>query len=167
MRLWPRLKNFKLDFLVIWKTFFNSSSEQIKIAFSTYINYNVIVNGIFFYCERVFSKILGHFIKLQVSNVWLELWMYQTTHDYFQIISCFVNFPSYVIEISRKYSLFFLSLFAHNLRNIKCLPWSGACKIIYNFIFLNYCNTGTTSVKKWSLNIIISVFSSKQHFLIS
>ena len=154
MRLWPRLKNFKLDFLVIWKTFFNSSSEQIKIAFSTYINYNVIV-------------ILGHFIKLQVSNVWLELWMYQTTHDYFQIISCFVNSPSYVIEISRKYYLFFLSLFAHNLRNIKCLPWSGACKIIYNFIFLNYCNTGTTSVKKWSLNIIISVFSSKQHFLIS
>ena len=88
--------------------------------------------------------------------------MHQTTHHCFQIIACSHNFPPYAIEILMKYSLFFLRVFAHNLRNIKCLLWSGACEIIYNFIFLNYFDTGTISVKEWSLNVIISVFSSKQ-----
>ena len=39
-------------------------------------------------------------------------------------------------------------MYAHNLRNIKCLLWAGACDIIYNFIFLNYFYTGTISVKE-------------------
>ena len=58
------------------------------------------------------------------------------------------NFPPYVIEILMKYSLFFLRVFAHNLRNIKCLLWAGACEIIYNFAFLNYFDTGTITVKE-------------------
>ena len=102
----------------------------------------------FFYCEWVFSKILSHFTKLQVSNVWLGLGMYQIIHDYFQIIACSDNFPPYVTEILMKYSLFFLRVFAHNLRNITCLLWSGDCEIIYNFIFLNYFDTGIVSVKE-------------------
>ena len=61
---------------------------------------------------------------------------------------CSDNFPPYVIEILMKYSLFFLRVFGHNLRNIKCLFWEGAFEIIYNFIFLNYFDTGTISVKK-------------------
>ena len=96
---------------------------------------------VYFHCERVFSKILSHF-------VWLGLGMHQTDHDCFQIIACSDNFPPSVIEILFKYSLFFLRVFAHNLRNIKCLLWSGACEIIYNFIFLNYFDTGTISVKE-------------------
>ena len=76
------------------------------------------------------------------------LGMHQATHDCFQIIACSNNFPRYVLEILMKYSLFFLKVFAHNLRNIKCLLWAGACEIIYNFIFLNYFNTGTISVKE-------------------
>ena len=72
--------------------------------------------------------------------------MHQTIHDCFQIIVCSDNFPPYAIEILMKYSLFFLRVFAHNLRNMKCLLWAGACEIIYNFI--NYFNTGTISVKE-------------------
>ena len=96
---------------------------------------------VYFHCERVFSKILSHF-------VWLGLGMHQTDHDCFQIIACSDNFPPSVIEILFKYSLFFLRVFAHNLRNIKCLLWVGACEIIYNLIFLNNFNTGTISVKE-------------------
>ena len=73
--------------------------------------------------------------------------MHDTTHDCFQIIACSDNFPPYVIEILMKYSLFFLRVYCHSLRNIKCLLWAGACEIIYNFIFLNYFDTGTVSVK--------------------
>ena len=159
-KLWLKISTFsKVDFLVIWKTFFNSSSKQIKTVFSTYINYDVITNDIFS-LWRVFSNNLSHF-------VWLGLGMHQTNHDCFQIIACSDNFSPYVTEILIKYSLFFLRVFAHNLRNMKCLLWAGACEIIYDFIFLNYFNTGTVSVKEWSLNVIISVFSSKQHFRIS
>ena len=71
-----------------------------------------------------------------------------STHDCFQIIACSDNFPPYVIEILIKYSLFFLRVFAHNLRNIRCLLWAGACEIIYNLIFLNYFDAGTISVKE-------------------
>ena len=67
--------------------------------------------------------------------------MHQTAHDCIQIIACSDNFSSYVNEILMKYSLFFLRLFAHNLRNIKCLLWAGAFERIYNFIFLNYTGT--------------------------
>ena len=76
------------------------------------------------------------------------LGMHQTTHDCFQTIACSDDFPPYVIEILMKYSLFFLRVFAHNLRNIQCLLWAGACEIIYDFIFLNYFDTGTISVKE-------------------
>ena len=90
--------------------------------------------------------------------------MHQSTHDVSKSLpdnfDCSDNFPPSVIEI-----LMFLRVFAHNLRNIKCLLWvAGACEIIYNFIFLNYFDTGTLSVKEWSLNVTISVFSTKQHF---
>ena len=61
---------------------------------------------------------------------------------------CSDNFLPYVIEILMKYSLSFLRIFAHNLRNIKCLLWAGACEIIYDFIFLNYFDTGAISVKE-------------------
>ena len=81
--------------------------------------------------------------------------------------NCSDNFPPYVIEILMKYSLFFLRVFAQNLRNIKCLPWAGACEIICNFIFQNYFDTGTISVKEGSLNVTISVFSTKQNLPIS
>ena len=94
------------------------------------------------------------------------LGMHQTTHDCFYIIACSGNFPPYVIEVLMKYSLFFLRAFAHNL-NIKCFLWAGDCEIIYNFIFLNYFDIGTISVKESSLNVIISVFATKQHFSIS
>ena len=67
--------------------------------------------------------------------------MHQTTH--FQ-----KHFPPCVIEILIKYSLFFLRVTAHNLRNIKYLLWAGACEIIYNLIFLNYFDTGTIRVKE-------------------
>ena len=72
--------------------------------------------------------------------------MHETTHDCVQIIACSDNFLP--IEILMKYSLFFLRVFAHNLRNIKCFLWAGACEIIYNLIFLNYFDTGTISVKE-------------------
>ena len=157
-KLWLKIWTFsKLNFLVIWKTFFNSSSEQIKTAFSTYINYNVIKNGIFL-LQKGFLKNFKPFC--QIPSLKCMAW---TTHC-FQTFTCSDNFPPCVIEILMKYSLFFLRVFAHNLRNIKCLLWVGACEIIYNLIFLNNFNTGTISVKEWSLNVIISVFSSKQHF---
>ena len=78
----------------------------------------------------------------------LALGMHQTTHDCFQIIACSDNFSPYAIEVLMKYSLFFLRVFAHNLRNIKCFLWAGACGIIYDFIFLTYFDTGTISVKE-------------------
>ena len=71
-----------------------------------------------------------------------------STHDCFQITACSDNFPPYVIEILIKYTLFFLKVFAHNLRNIRCLLWVGACEIIYNLIFLNYFDAGKISVKE-------------------
>ena len=74
--------------------------------------------------------------------------MHQTTHDCFQITACSDNFPPYVIEILMKYSLFFLRVFAHNLRNIKCLLWTNAWEIIYNFNFLNNFNNGTITAKE-------------------
>ena len=95
---------------------------------------------VYFHCEKVFLKILSHF-------VWLGLGLHQTNHDCFQLSACSDNFPTYVTEILMKYSLFFLRVFAHNLRNIKCLFLGRCCEIIYNFIFLNYFNTGTISVK--------------------
>ena len=76
------------------------------------------------------------------------LGMHQTTHNCFQIIACYDNFPLYATEILMKYSLFFLKVLAHNLRNIKRFLWAGACEIIYNLIFLNYFDTGTISVKE-------------------
>ena len=74
--------------------------------------------------------------------------MHQATHDYFQITACSDNLPPFVIEILMKYPVFFLRVFAHNSKKIKCLRWAGACEIIYNFIFLNYFDTGTISVKE-------------------
>ena len=74
------------------------------------------------------------------------------------IIACFDNNLFFIIEILMKYFLFFLRVFAHNLRNVKCLLWAAACEIIYNFIFLNYFNAGTISVKESSLNVVILVF---------
>ena len=98
---------------------------------------------VYFHCERVISKILSH------SDFFMSwTWYTPTNHDCFQIIACSDNLPPYVIEKLMKYSLFFLRIFAHNLRNIKCLLWVGACEIIYNFIFLNYFNTGTISAEE-------------------
>ena len=79
--------------------------------------------------------------------------MHQTTHDCFQITVCSDNFPPYVIEILMKYSFFFLRVFADKKYQVSSLG-----------IFLNCNDTGTISVKEWSLNVIISVFSTKQHF---
>ena len=62
--------------------------------------------------------------------------------------NCSDNLPPYVIEILMNYSLFFLKVIAHNLRNIKCLLWEGTCEIIHNFIFLNYFGTGIISIKE-------------------
>ena len=41
---------------------------------------------VYFHRERVFSKILSHFVRLQASNVWLGLGMYHTTNDCFQTL---------------------------------------------------------------------------------
>ena len=166
MRLWPRFKNFKLNFLVIWKIFLTLVLKKSR-HLSPLTSITMLQQMVYFHCERVFSKFLSHFVKLQVWNVCLRLGMHQTTHDCFQIIACSDNFPPSVIEILMKYSLFFLRVFANNLRNITYLLWTCACEIIHDFIFLNYFDTGTISVKEWSLNVIISVFSSKQHFPIS
>ena len=77
---------------------------------------------VYFHCERVYSKVLSHF-------VWLGLGMHQANCDCFRIIVCSDNFPLYVIEIFMKYSLFSPRVFAHNVRNIKCLLWAAACEI--------------------------------------
>ena len=115
MRLWPRFKNVKLNFLVIWKTFVNSNSEQIKTAFSSYINYNVIINCI----SSLWKGFPKHFKPFcQTPSLKCMAWTsYAPEYSWlFQIIFCSDNFPPYIIEILIKYSLFFLRIFAHNLR---------------------------------------------------
>ena len=94
-----------------------------------------------------FLKNLKPFCQTPSLKYMARLGMHQTTQDCFQIIACSDNFPPYVIEVLMEYSLLFLRVFTHNLRNIKCLLWAGACGIIYDFIFLNYFDTGTISVK--------------------
>ena len=79
-----------------------------------------------------FLKNVNPFRQTQKLKCMAGLGIHQNTHDCFQIIACSDNFPPYVIEISMKYSLFFLRVFAHNLRNIKCLLLAGACEIIDN-----------------------------------
>ena len=95
-----------------------------------------------------FLKYFKPFCQTPSLKCMTGLGMHQTTHDCFQIIACSDNLPPYVIEILIKYSLFFLRVLAHNLRNIKCLLWTGACDLLYNLIFLNFFDTGTISVKE-------------------
>ena len=67
---------------------------------------------VYFHCERVFSKILSYFVKLQFEMYGLDLVctrilmiVSKSLPDNFD---CSDNFPPYVIEILMKYSLFFL-----------------------------------------------------------